>query len=384
MTVHAILGASSSKRWLTCPGSVRMTKGVPQGPSSHYAELGTAAHELAEMALENKAHPREFKGEIITTEEGNSFTVDDDMIQAVQVYYELIMEESRGHELHIERKFDLSWLHDGMFGTNDASFAEDFGTLYVYDYKHGAGHAVDAVENTQMLYYAIGAAYDVERGEWEDYENVCMTIVQPRAYHPDGEIRRWTVSMETLKEWAKKLKAGAIATEAKDAPLVPGPEQCRWCAASGHCPAIHAKSVEVARTEFDDSFSLPDVETLSLDKCADVAKYGKMIETFISACKKRIEDEMLRNRGTVEGFKVVRGKGAREWIDKTEVQRILSQSFPMEKIFKTELLTVAQMEKSIGKGVVADLWAKRDGALTVAPITDKRKEVSLDAASDFK
>ena len=38
---HAILGASSSHRWLACPGSIRLSAGMP-GTSSVYADEGTA------------------------------------------------------------------------------------------------------------------------------------------------------------------------------------------------------------------------------------------------------------------------------------------------------------------------------------------------------
>ena len=47
---HAILGASSSHRWLACPGSIRLSAGMPN-TGSVYAEEGTAAHELAEKCL---------------------------------------------------------------------------------------------------------------------------------------------------------------------------------------------------------------------------------------------------------------------------------------------------------------------------------------------
>lgn len=182
MAAHAILGASSSKRWMNCPGSVRATRDIPQGPSSKYAEQGTAAHTLGEWCLEKDVDPKEFQGEIITTEEGNKFVVDNDMIEAVRVYYRTVKDEAlkqglQVSDIQLEARFNLEWLHKGMFGTNDASFAVPFGDLYIYDYKHGAGVSVDAIDNTQMVYYAIGASYDVERQEWHDYEKIHMTKI---------------------------------------------------------------------------------------------------------------------------------------------------------------------------------------------------------------
>lgn len=50
MSKHALLSPSSAHRWCNCPGSVALTKDLPN-VSSPYAEEGTRAHRLAELAL---------------------------------------------------------------------------------------------------------------------------------------------------------------------------------------------------------------------------------------------------------------------------------------------------------------------------------------------
>lgn len=40
---HAVLSASSAHRWLNCPGSVSLTKDMPD-TKSEYAEEGRLAH----------------------------------------------------------------------------------------------------------------------------------------------------------------------------------------------------------------------------------------------------------------------------------------------------------------------------------------------------
>jgi len=392
MTAHAILGASSSKRWMTCPGSVKQSRGIPNGPSSQPAEQGTAAHTLGEWCLEKQCDPREFKGEIITTDEGNSFVVDNDMIDAVRVYFEIVRDQAIAQglkltDVQIEARFDLQWLHKGMFGTNDASFAVPFGDLYIYDYKHGAGISVDAIDNTQMVYYAIGASYNVERGEWEDYENIHMTIVQPRAYHEDGEVRTWTISMDELKEWAKKLKVAAIATEALDAPLNPSEDGCHWCKAAANCPAIYSKAKEVAQIHF--SPIVPEghndkiVDALTLEECVNVINHKSLLKSFVSACEWRVENAMLRERKTVEGMKIIKGRGGRSWVDANDAQRVLSQTFSMGDIMKMELKSPAQLEKIVGKKLVAGLVIKKEGMLKVAPLSAKGKAITLDEGDDL-
>ena len=55
--VHAILSASSSKRWLNCTPSARLEQNFPN-ESSVYAEEGTAAHALGEYKLRKYLHER--------------------------------------------------------------------------------------------------------------------------------------------------------------------------------------------------------------------------------------------------------------------------------------------------------------------------------------
>ena len=74
---HASLGASSASRWMACPGSVRLSEGMPN-ISSDYAREGTAAHELAEMCLRQGKPASAF-----LEQEIEGFEVTEDMAEAV-------------------------------------------------------------------------------------------------------------------------------------------------------------------------------------------------------------------------------------------------------------------------------------------------------------
>ena len=50
---HAKLSPSSAYRWIACPGSIRLSAGIPD-TSSVFAEEGTAAHELCELCLRDR------------------------------------------------------------------------------------------------------------------------------------------------------------------------------------------------------------------------------------------------------------------------------------------------------------------------------------------
>jgi hypothetical protein len=104
------------------------------------------------------------------------------------------------------------------------------------------------------------------------------------------------------------------------------------------------------------------------------------MEPLISLWLKRVKDQALTTMmdgGEIPGYKVVAGRGSRAWADDLEVAAALKASgYSQEDITKTELLSVAAMEKALGKKKVAELVGGQilsyTGAPTVAPATDKR------------
>jgi hypothetical protein len=48
---HSKFAASSAKRWLNCPGSVRLSEKAPPQFESIYAKEGTDAHECLEFLV---------------------------------------------------------------------------------------------------------------------------------------------------------------------------------------------------------------------------------------------------------------------------------------------------------------------------------------------
>lgn len=48
---HALLSASSAKKWINCPPSARLEEGIPETESA-YAKEGTLAHAICELKLQ--------------------------------------------------------------------------------------------------------------------------------------------------------------------------------------------------------------------------------------------------------------------------------------------------------------------------------------------
>jgi hypothetical protein len=382
---HSHLGASSAHRWLECPGSIRLSVGQPN-ESSIFAMEGTAAHELAEMCLRQKfKDAADFIGEEITV--GNhKFVVDEEMAEAVQVYVDTIKNDyEKGDILFIEHRFDLSSVFEGMFGTNDCGLYKADGSLKVYDYKHGKGYAVEATENPQLAYYGIGLL-NVPSLKGARISSVELVIVQPRAPHKDGPVRRWMTDAIHLLDFMDTLATGAAATEQPDAPLAAGPH-CKFCPAAGICPSLREKAIHQAQDEFVDVTPGDlDEAMLSglLEKCS-------LIEDGIKAIRREAYSRMAGG-AKVPGWKLVAKRAVRRWAHETDdvVQKLtfLFDDLDEQDIVEKKVKSPAQVEKLLPKALRKELGAlitAQSSGTTLARETDRRPEAqpSPDAADEF-
>jgi len=57
-----IVGGSTAKRVINCPGSVALVQQVPPKPSSSYADEGTLLHNVIATILETNKSARDFLG----------------------------------------------------------------------------------------------------------------------------------------------------------------------------------------------------------------------------------------------------------------------------------------------------------------------------------
>lgn len=393
MTAHSKLGASSMSRWSKCPGSVREAAKAPPGKSSSYAEEGSDAHALAARCLRKVANPGSFIGKTIT-EDGRTFLVDKEMADAVQVYVDAVdavVDESvvsvgLKAEVLIEKRFDLSGVHAGCFGTADAiAWRPQEHTLHVFDYKHGAGIPVEVKGNPQLMYYGLGALL----ASGYPARKVVLTIVQPRCDHPDGPVRSDELDAIDLLDFKTDLKSYAVATEAPDAPLVPG-DHCRFCPAMEidpetmdvRCGAVRKRRQEVTRLEFAPTLSYsPEKLKLALDSRETLKAWLKALDEFAYA-----EAEAGR---TPTGYKLVAKRANRKWRDEGELAAYLQGAYTasvMREVYEPPTLkSPAQMEKVPGilKGTLDKYAIAESSGHVLVPDSDKRPAVRLDAKTEF-
>ena len=372
---HALLNASSSKRWLACPPSARQ-EAKKENKSNSYADEGSFAHEVADNELK-------FKLRQITNEDymksidgfRNNTLYEQSLKDYVSQYVSLVMEkvnEARARGGHVEalteQRYDFTNYVPEGFGTSDATIISD-GILEIVDLKYGVGVKVSAYDNPQMRLYALGAlsAFDCIY----DIHTVKMTIAQIRCDFVTTE----TLTVEELKRWGEeevKPKA-ALAYEGKGE-YCPG-DHCQFCRIKSECRARAEKNLEMANYEFQDPalLSREDINAI-LQTVEELKAWAKDIWEYVS-------DQAINHEIRWDGFKVVRGKSNRAYTDFNEIERILlAKGFKKKEIqTEPELKGITAMEKLLGKKKFTELLGeyihKPEGKPTLVKADDPRPEI---------
>ncbi len=373
---HALLSASSAARWLKCPPSAVAAAMYPNKETTFTRE-GTKAHEVAEMVASACTTLREVKYDTLQETDPE---VTAEMIRCAEAYRDYIQEQITDPDatLLLEQRLDFSpWVPNG-FGTGDCIIIQR-NTLHIIDYKYGKGVEVSAVENPQMRLYALGALN--EFGMIYDVDTVQTHIFQPRI----GNISTEELSRAKLEAWGETIKPVALKAAEGKGRHVAG-DHCRWCPHAGDCPTLARTCSKV----FDDNGGKTEVPCLAPFQVAAILQKADMITAWLKAVKDRALMSLLDGQ-EVPGYKVVEGKqGNRKWDDDDKVYGVLlERGYKTGEVTETKLLSPSQMDKAIGKKVVAELLAdhvtRSPGAPTVVPASDKRPPLDrkAEAMKDF-
>lgn len=321
---HSIIGASKAHQWIECPGSVGLTSqifleieavgGNPEGKSSVYAKQGTAAHDLATRCLRENADAWEYQGQQIEVE-GEMFTVDQEMVDGVQIYLDHIRGLQKERVFHkgqkslfVEEKFQLTEISKHAYGTVDCGLLSKV-ILDVVDFKYGAGIIVEVEENPQVLMYATGMLLSLPKEQQRQIGEIYLHIVQPRAPHPDGPVRTWKCSITWLRRWINETLIPRMQAALQPHAELKMGEWCRYCPALARCP-LQNKALQEVRFE-NHPTKIPDKEIgRTLDQLEAMLFYHKQI-------KSEIHGRLLHGR-SVPGWKLVEGKANRVWRDGAE------------------------------------------------------------------
>ena len=365
MGSHALLSASSSKRWLNCPPSARLCAGV-EDTTSEYAKEGTDAHTLCEYKVKTML------GIEMQDPTADLSYYDEEMERCANDYACYIMEGLEDIKAYckdplvlIEQRLDFSkYVPDG-FGTGDCLIVAD-NTLYIIDFKYGKGVEVDSEDNPQMMCYAIGALELFDR--LYDIENVCMIIFQPRIEN----ISVSNMSVTELYNWAENtLKPIAqLAYEGKGE--FKAGDHCQFCKIKATCRKRAEYNMELAKYDFEEPAELTDEEVSEiLIKSGDLVSWVSDVKEF--ALNQAIQGKNYPN------LKLVEGRSNRKYLNEEEAARsVIAAGYdPYEK----KLLGITSMTSLLGKTkfneVLGNLIYKPQGKPTLVLESDKRPAMQI-------
>ena len=381
--LHAKLSSSASKRWLGCPGSVKLSEHYANG-SSIYADEGTIAHGMAEgmiskddkLVQKYEVEAAKFYGE--HPELNGTFL---EMKMILQPYVDYVFEEyaAQVHEdgaaqLMTEERVDLTEYIPGGFGTSDVVILRQ-GRLHIIDLKYGKGVSVSAEDNPQLKLYALGtlARFDM----LYDIEDVVMTIYQPRLDNVSTD----TIKAKDLYAWGEEvIKPGAQLALSEDAPVHAG-DWCQFCPARYDCKERARDAMELQKYLGRMVLSPEEIAEI-LGKIDRLTKFAEDIKD--SALTKALDGE------EIPGWKVVEGRSIRKYVGSEEeiVRQCEGAGYDQALLYERKLLTITNMEKLMGKKQFAEVLGayveKPEGKPTLAPESDKRPAITNNsAAEDF-
>lgn len=401
---HALLGASSAHRWLACTRSARMEENMPKEDNA-YTEEGHEAHEYAEVEVEyrlGRINNRSYAGRMKKHRASKWWGTE--MEEAVGSYAQLIADtaaeldaEGLAPVVELEQRVDYSEFVPGGFGTADAVILSE-GRLHVIDLKYGKGVPVSAQDNPQLRLYALGAA--LKYRIIYDFEDVAMTIVQPRL----GSVSTDVVPLADLMDWAEDV-VEPRAREAWDGrgDFCPGDVQCRFCRVRGTCHARAEAMMEVAKAEFGmadldrfdgiaamaDPASKPDPELLNVDETAALLAVLPAIERWAKDVQEHALAQARDHGARYPGWKLVEGRSSRKISDpKAAAKELRAMGHTAGDYYREpELKTITALEKMLGRTAFNDalgnLVIKPQGKPALVPEADKRPEIgSAESAKD--
>lgn len=367
---HAVLSASSAKRWINCPPSARLCENYDD-KSSDYAAEGTDAHALCEYKLKNAL------GIEATDPTENLTWYNEEMNECAEGYASYILELVEKAKqtcsdpvVLIEQRVDFSrWVPEG-FGTADCIVIAD-GVMNVVDYKHGKGVEISAAENPQMMLYALGAL-EIFDGIY-DIDEIYMTIYQPRK----SNISVSVIEKDELLEWAQNglIYRAKLAFEGKGDYHCG--EWCRFCKAKAECRERAAVNLELARYEFQELALLND------DEIAEILGRIDELTAWASDIKEYALKQAINGKEWT-GWKLVEGRSNRKYVNDNAVAKIVEDAGfdPYEH----KVLGITAMQKMLGKAkfneLLGDFIEKPQGKPTLVPENDKRPAINT-AKNDF-
>jgi hypothetical protein len=357
-----IVGGSTAKRVINCPGSVALVQKMPPKPSSKYADEGTLLHNVMAELIMGEEPPDYYLGtryedQILTPE-----LVEEKIWPALRALD--IIDPEQKMEIEAETRVGFGDLLPGVFGSTDL-IGRLGNRAVILDWKFGDGVMVEVEENPQLMFYAA-AAMRTPDAQWafEGVTEVECIIVQP------PEIRRWVTTPERIAKFELELVQAVKQAEKPDAKLAVG-DHCRWCAAKPICPKMTGAVDRALKVQID---TLPAAQISTYLKNAD------MLEDWIKDLRS-LALQMLESGAKLPEYKLVAKRAIRSWSDEEKAKvALFAYGLTESEVMESSVVSPAKAEKALKKrklGLPEDLVVAISSGNTLASADDPRPEVML-------
>ena len=357
-----IVGGSTAKRVMNCPGSVALVQKMPPQPSNKYADEGTLLHNvIAEIVMSDK-HPEEFlhtkyNDQILTLD-----LIDNKLVPALAALD--VIDPNKEMEIEAETRVGFGDLLPDVFGSTDL-IGRIGKRAVVLDWKFGDGVAVEVEENPQLMFYAA-AAMRTEETKWafDGVEEIEMVIVQPH------QVKRWVTTPARIAKFEKDLVKAVKLAQQPNAELKIG-DHCRWCAAKPICPQMTGAVDRALKTSIDDL----DAPTISA-----YLKNADMLEQWITDLR-ALALQMLDSGARLPDYKLVAKRAIRQWTDEDKAKvALFAYGLTESEVMETSIISPAKAEKALKKRKQAlpdDLVVAISSGNNLASADDPRPEVMI-------
>lgn len=372
-----VLRPSAAPRWMNCTASVALCDGLPDesGPA---AREGTAAHKLLELCLRNtETEADQYLGMTESPKVGE-IPWDADMVSGVNLALDAIYAHVEPETHLFVEKFVKAI--PPVMGFKSEGTADCFlwdpnrKVLHLFDLKYGFGIVEPTSE--QIFVYMLGAVRFLrEKGEAAP-ETIRLTIIQPRASHPEGPVRTVAVDMLDFLDFEMRATAKVVEIATGLTALKSGPH-CKYC------PALKHDRCQLRQDELASVFAAvadPIVEPLNVDTFAERLEQAEAVAPYIEALKEKAEEIARQGAKAAEKIrrKWIKGNNKpRKWAveDPAEVARkVLEKTGVAIGETKTVVPTPPQAEKILSREAfkkISELVAPVEpGKPRLVPVSD--------------
>lgn len=381
---HALLSASSAKKWLNCTPSARLEETIPDEQSVYAAE-GTLAHSICELKLakqftDKNMSDKTYKSRLNKLMKDRLYSKEMDGFTDAYADYIIGIAYSFPSVPYVavEKRVDYSpWAPEG-FGTCDCILIHGTG-MHVCDFKYGKGKAVSSRENPQLMLYALGA--------WNAFrmiypiKTVTLHIIQPRIDNTSS----WEISTEDLLHWGEEsVKPQALKAFRGEGECVQGKwcDDC-FCRMSATCRARAEENMDLMEeAENPVGSGLPVMKLppqLGNEEVGALLKRAQFLKSWMNKLEAYARGEILAGRD-VPGWKLVEGRSNRTIQDIDAAYNALcAAGYPEAALYSMQPLPLGDLERLLEKDhkkILEKYIVKPPGKPTLVPEDDKRPAMS--------